>query len=154
LFSTDRAVESEYVVLAEVNLDHDKIRAKMEQLGLAQQSARGPSREVRIVVEGLDSYEPLAIVRKALARERGVRSVLPVEFTAGRAVLAVDADDDAAALVERLTRRAPEGLTVVMVEQAPGRATVRVDWQPPAPVPTAPPTTPPTAAKPGAIDTQ
>jgi hypothetical protein len=149
LFSADRSVESEYVVMAEVTLDLDAIRAKMEKLGLAEHSARGPSRQVTIVVEGLASYEPLALVRKTLARERGVRSVLPVEFTAGRAVLAVDADDDAPGLVERLTRRAPEGLHVVMVEQGPGRATVRVDWQPPAPVPTAPPT----AAKPGPIDT-
>lgn len=149
MFSADRSVEHEYVVMAEVNLDLDAIRAKMEKLGLAERSARGPSRQVTIVVEGLESYQPLALVRKTLARERGVRSVLPVEFTAGRAVLAVDADDDAAGLVERLTRRAPEGLHVVMVEQGPGRATVRVDWQPPAPAPTAPPT----AAKPGPIDT-
>jgi hypothetical protein len=150
MFSADRSVEYEYVVMAEVNLDLDAIRAKMEKLGLAERSARGPSREVTIVVEGLDSYQPLALVRKTLARERGVRSVLPVEFTAGRAVLAVDADVDAAGLVERLTRSAPEGLHVVMVEQGPGRATVRVDWQPPAPAPTAPPT----AAKPGPIDMQ
>ena len=52
-------------------------------------------------------------------------------------MLAVDADHDAAALVARLTRRAPEGLRVVLVEQGPDRATVRVDWQPPAPAPAA-----------------
>jgi len=150
LFSADRSVEYEYVVMAEVNLDLDAIRAKMEKLGLAERSARGPVRTVTLVVEGLESYQPLALVRKTLARERGVRSVRPVEFTAGRAVLTVDADDDAAGLVDRLTRRAPEGLHVVMVEQGPGRATVRVDWQPPAPAPTAPPT----AAKPGPIDMQ
>jgi hypothetical protein len=147
--TADRSVESEYVVLAEVALDLDAIRAKMETLGLADRSARGPAREVTLVVEGLTSYAPLAAVRKALARERGVRSVVPVEFTAGRAVLSVDADTDAPGLVDRLTRRAPEGLRVVVVEQGPSRATVHVDWQPPAPAPAAPPT----AAKPGPIDT-
>jgi hypothetical protein len=149
LFSTDRSVEYEYVVLAEVNLDQDAIRAKLEKLGLADRSARGPAREVTIVVEGLESYQPLALVKKTLARDRGVRSVKPVEFTAGRAVLAVDSDEDAAGLVARLAQRAPEGLTVTPVEQGPSRATVRVQWQPPAPAPAAPPT----AVQPGPIDT-
>ena len=131
MFSADRSVEFEYVVVAEVNVDLDAVRAKMEKLGLAERSARGPSREVTLVVEGLTSYKPLALVRETLARDRGV--------------LAVDSDQDAAGLVAALTRRAPEGLSVVMVDQAPTRATVRIGWQPPAP----PPTVPPTAAKPG-----
>jgi hypothetical protein len=145
VLTADKSVEYEYVVTAEVNLDLDAIRARMEKLGLAAQGARGPAREVTIVVEGLTSYVPLGLVRKTLERTRGVRSVLPVEFTAGRAVLAVDADEDAAGLVAGLTQRAPEGLHITMLEQGPARATVRVDWQPPAP--------PPTAAKPAPIDT-
>jgi hypothetical protein len=149
LFTADKSVESEYVVLAEVNLSLDAIRAKMEKLGLAERSARGPSRVVTLVVEGLTSYPPLAQVRKTLERDRGVRSVQPVEFTAGRAVLAIDADQDAPALVESLTRRAPEGLHVVPVEQGPTRATVRVEWTPAAPAPTAAPT----ASKSAPIDT-
>ena len=139
MFSADRSAEFEYVVLAEVNLDLDAIRAKMEKLGLAEHGARGPAREVVLVVEGLTSYKPLALVQEMLKRDRGVRSVRPVEFTTGRAVLAVDSDEDATGLVAGLTRRAPEGLQVVMVEQGPARATVRVVWQPPAPP--SPPTT-------------
>ena len=134
MFSTDKSVESEYVVLAEVNLNLDAIRARMEKLGLADRSPRGPSRQVLLVVEGLTSYPPLAAVRKTLERERGVRSVQPVEFSAGRAVLSVDADQDAAALVASLSRRAPEGLRVVPVEDGATRAVVRVEWQPPAPI--------------------
>ncbi len=145
MFSADRSLEYEYVVMAEVNLDVDAIRAKMEKLGLAARGVRGPAREVTLVVEGLTSYQPLALVKDTLARDRGVRSVLPVEFTAGRAVLAVDADRDAAGLVASLAQRAPEGLRVFVVEQGPTRATVRVDWQPPA--------SPPTADKPAPIDT-
>lgn len=137
--STDRSVAHEYVVLAEVNLDLGAIRAKMEKLGLADRGARGPAREVTLVVEGLSHYKPLALVRETLQRDRGVRSVRPVEFSTGRAVLAVDADQDAAGLAEGLARRAPEGLGVTMVESGPDRATVRVDWQPsasPLPSPT------------------
>ena len=148
MFSADRSAEFEYVVLAEVNLDLDAIRAKMEKLGLADRGARGPAREVTLVVEGLTSYKPLALVQETLKRDRSVRSVRPVEFTTGRAVLAVDADQDAAGLVASLSRRAPEGLAVTMVEQGPERATVRVEWQPPAP--SAPPTAPPTLGKPAA----
>jgi hypothetical protein len=149
MFSTDKSVETEYVVLAEVNLNLDAIRARMEKLGLAaQQSARGPSRQVLLVVEGLTSYPPLAAVRKTLERERGVRSVQPVEFSAGRAVLSVDADQDASALVASLSRRAPEGLRVVPVEDGPTRAIVRVEWQPPAPTQPGPVT--PTANGPAA----
>jgi hypothetical protein len=146
MFSADRSAQFEYVVLAEVTLDLDAIRAKMEKLGLAERGTRGPAREVTLVVEGLTSYVPLAMVRKTLERDRGVRSVRAVEFTTGRAVLAVDADEDAAGLAAGLARRAPEGLAVTMVEQAPARATVRVDWQPP--VPAAPPAPPPTVGKP------
>ena len=146
MFSADRSAEFEYVVLAEVNLDLDAIRAKMEKLGLAEGSARGPAREVTLVVEGLTTYKPLALVQETLRRDRGVRSVRAVEFTTGRAVLAVDADEDAAGLAAGLARRAPEGLAVTMVEQGPTRATVRVDWQPPALPPVQP--TPPAPGKP------
>lgn len=143
MFSADRSAEFEYVVLAEVNLDLDAIRAKMEKLGLAEHGARGPAREVVLVVEGLTTYKPLALVQETLKRDRGVRSVRPVEFTPGRAVLAVDADEDAAGLVASLSRRAPEGLGVTTVESGAERATVRVEWQPPAP-----PSPPPSVGKP------
>jgi hypothetical protein len=76
-------------------------------------------------------------VRETLARDRGVRSVVPVEFTSGRAVLAVDSDRGADALVAELTRRAPEGLAITPVDGAPDRATVRVEWRPPQAVPAA-----------------
>ena len=136
-FSKDRDVEFEYVVLAEVQLDLDAIRERMEKLGLAERGASGEERRVQIVVEGLTSYPPLQKVREALARDRGVRSVVPVEFTRGRAVLAVDSDRGADALVAELTRRAPEGLRIEPVDSGPDRATVRVEWQPPQAVPAA-----------------
>ena len=148
--ASDPSTEFEYVVVAEAVLDLDAIRAKMDKLGLAEHRSSGPAHAVTLVVEGLASYPPLALVRKTLERDRGVRSVVPVEFTPGRAVLAVDADQGAPELVDSLTRRAPEGLRVVMVDQSAERATVRVEWQPPAtaspPAPTAP--VPPTAKRP------
>jgi hypothetical protein len=135
MFSADRDVEYEYVVMAEVHLDLDAIRARMEKIGLAEHSGRGPARQVQIVVEGLTGYPPLERVRETLARDRGVRSVVPTEFSRGRAVLAVDSDRGADALVADLTRRAPEGLSVVPVDGGPDRATIRVEWRPPATAP-------------------
>jgi hypothetical protein len=133
MFATDPDVEFEYVVVAEVNLDLDAIRKRMETLGLAQRGQRGSGRQLTLVIEGLTSYQPLAMLREALASDRGVRSVVPVEFTQRRAVLAVDADRDVGRLVEDLSRRAPEGLRIVMVDQGPGSATLLVEWRPPAP---------------------
>jgi hypothetical protein len=135
MFSENRDVQYEYVVMAEVHLDLDAIRAKMEKLGLAERSGAGQVRQVQIVVEGLTSYPPLERVREMLARDRSVRSVVPTEFVRGRAVLAVDTDRGADALVAELTRRAPEGLRVVPVDAGPDRATVRVEWQPPQTAP-------------------
>jgi hypothetical protein len=137
MFARDREVEFEYVVLAEVQLDLDAIRERMEKLGLAERGAGGQQRRVQIVVEGLTSYPPLQRVRETLARDRGVRSVVPVEFTRGRAVLEVDSDRGADALVAELSRRAPEGLRIEAVDSGPDRATVRVEWQPPEAVPAA-----------------
>jgi hypothetical protein len=135
MFAADRDVEFEYVVVAEVNLDLDAIRARMEKLGFVASVQRASGRQVILVLEGLSSYQPVAIVRKALASDRGVRSVVPVEFTERRAVLAVDADRGVGRLVEDLTRRAPEGLRIVTVDQGPASATLLVEWQPPAPAP-------------------
>ena len=91
------------------------------------------------------SLEDMAFPTVVVLDDDTARSGTTDSLTPGRAVLAVDSDQDAAGLVAALTRRAPEGLSVVMVDQAPTRATVRIGWQPPAP----PPTVPPTAAKPG-----
>ncbi len=132
-----RDAEYEYVVLAEVQLDLDAIRERMEQIGLAERRGNGQERRVLIVVEGLTSYPPLQKVRETIAHDRSVRSVVPVEFTRGRAVLAVDSDRGADAIVASLTQRAPEGLRITPVDQGPDHATVRAEWQPPQSTPAA-----------------
>ncbi len=133
MFAADRDVEFEYVVVAEVNLDLDAIRERMEKQGFVSRAPQASGRQLTLVLEGLSSYRPVAIVLETLESDRGVRSALPVEFTERRAVLAVDADRDIGRLVEDLRRRAPEGLRVVTVDQGPASATLLVEWQPPEP---------------------
>jgi len=133
MFAGDPDVEHEYVVVADVSVDVGALRDRVASLGLLAPRSGASGRELRLVIEGLTHYLPLAMLRETLQEDRGVRSVVPVEFTAGRAVLAVKADRDATALVADLSRRAPEGLKIVPVDQGPDEATLLVEWRPPAP---------------------
>ena len=124
MFSTDRSAEFEYVVLAEVNLDLDAIRAKMETLGLAEHGARGPAREVDARGRGRSpSYQPLALVqRDARARSRRALGACRSSSRAGAPCSPWTPTRTPRALVASLSRRAPEGLRVAMVEQGARRA--------------------------------
>ncbi len=133
MFSGQSDVDYEYVVVADIDLDLDAVRARLAALGLVSPGSGGSAQEVRLVVEGLTSYRPLAQLRKALAADRGVRSVVPIEFTDGRAVLAIDADRGAGQLAAGLADRPPDGLRVMTVEEDPGQATVLVEEIPEAP---------------------
>ncbi len=133
LFANEAGVESEYVVVAEVTVDAGAVRERLETLGLLAARGGGAARRVTLVLEGLRDYRPLEVVRQTLLDDHGVRSALPVEFQRGRAVLAVDTDRDATRLVADLQRSAPEGLRVVAVQQSATEATLRVEWEPPAP---------------------
>jgi hypothetical protein len=127
MFASDPAVESEYVVVAEVTLDADAIRARLETLGLVAAERPQGHQRVVLVVEGLRHYGPLAELRRLLLDDPRVRSADPVEFRRGRAVLAVDADRDAPGLVADLQRRAPEGLRIDVLDQGRDGATLRVE---------------------------
>jgi len=136
-FSADSGVDYEYVVVADVDLDLDAVRGRLAALGLLAGGTAGSGQEVRLVVEGLSSYRPLARLRSALAADRGVRSVVPVEFTDGRAVLSLDADRGAGQLAAELTHRPPDGLRVLVVEEGASEATVLVEELAPPPDPDA-----------------
>jgi len=125
VFSSDPGVESEYVVLAAVRVDVDALRDQLGAQGLLKASSR--TTELRLVVQGLEVYRPLALLRQALEEQRGVRSVTPVEFTPGQAVLAVVADRSARELVSDLEEAPLEGLQVVPVRLGEREATLLVD---------------------------
>lgn len=131
MFATEGDVEFEYVIVAEVTVDLGAIRERLETAGALEPGTAGAGREVLLVLEGLTHYQPVRVLREALQAERGVRSVVPIEFSDGRAVLAVDSDRDAEALVEDLRRQAPAGLRILPVQLDPAEATLLVEWSPP-----------------------
>jgi hypothetical protein len=131
MFASDPDVEEEYVVLADVSVDVDAVGDRLAALGLDVAGAGRADRSLILTIEGLEGYRPLELLRDALREDRGVRAVVPVEFTHGRAVLSVQADRGAPSVVEALRARAPEGLQMVVVEQRDDEATLLVDWHPP-----------------------
>lgn len=128
VFASDAGVAEEYVVVAEVQLDVTAIRKRLAQVGAIAVPRADTAHDLRLEVQGLRSYPPLAALREALLASPDVLSVLPVEFTRQHVVLAVRAEQDADALVADLQHRAPAGLHVVPVETGPDGATVLVDW--------------------------
>ncbi len=133
MFATDPEVEEEYVVLADVTVDVDAVRERLAELGLLRPSSPGTRRSVTLVVQGLSHPRPLRILREVLEDDGGVESVVPIEFTRDRAVLAVRSNRDAPALVDALETYAPEELQIVVVDQRAREATLLIDWRPPPP---------------------
>jgi len=131
VFAQDPGVDQEYVVVADVQLDVEAIRERLARAGVLDTARPGTARELRIVVEGLERYPPLAALREALLATPGVRSVVPREFTPEAVVLAVNAERGADVLVEDLRRRAPAALHVVPIEAGPDAARLLVDWTAP-----------------------
>jgi hypothetical protein len=132
MFAGDPQVEEEYVVVADVSVDVDAVRDRLNELGLLR-APGGSGRAITLVIQGLDAYRPLAMLRETLLEDHNVESVVPVEFTSRRAVLSVRADRDAPALVAALSQSAPEGLQIVVVDQRAREATLLIDWRPPDP---------------------
>ena len=130
MFSERPEVGLEYVVLAEVRVDVGALRDQLAARGVLQR-AGGELRHLELVIEGLESYRPLALLRQALEEHGAVRSVVPVEFSPGRAVLSVASDLEAAELVSDLEAGAPAGLQLVAVELGPREATLLLDWDGP-----------------------
>lgn len=109
LYSADPDVEEEYVVVAEVHVDTERVRSRLAESGLVARPSGGlPSARTWVVIEDLAGYAPYAAVRRALRRDPRVRQALPVELARGRAVLRVDADGSPQDLVARLQRNAAE----------------------------------------------
>ena len=139
LFTRDPEVESEYVVVVEVFVDARLVRERFRDAGWIEAPAGHASgSHVRLVLEGLRSFDAYDALRRTLLQELEVRSAIPVELTAGRAVLEVDGPYGAAALLEALLERKGPGLRVLPLDQDGQTLTLLVDWTaPPAPAPPA-----------------
>lgn len=120
---------SEYVVLAEVNVDVERVRERLVFVGaLAGPSGDDSAERIRIVADGVTSYVAYEALRRAAIDGLGARSVVPLELERGRAVLEADASGDPDALLADLAAGAPPELRVVPLEASEGEIHVLIEW--------------------------
>lgn len=113
LFTELPDVETEYVVVVEVQVDAERVRQRLREAGLLMAPAAGAwRRPVRVVVEDVGSWASYRAVR-TLLEEVGAHSALPIEMERGRAVLDVDGDRTPGELMAALMRAAPPDLRLV-----------------------------------------
>jgi hypothetical protein len=103
LLETSPGAQREYVVAVEVEVDQGRLRSQLASAGvLAIAGSQGPSRSVRLALEGVDSYPLWQRIRAALAARGG--AVRPLEFTRARVLAEVETDEQPGAVMERLGR--------------------------------------------------
>jgi hypothetical protein len=118
----------EYVVVAEVQIDLDRLRASLREAGRlgAEPAPSVAAASFRLEVLGLPSPAAWTALRGAL-RGAGAQSVVPVEIEAGRALLEIQAPGGSERLVERLLHATlPEGLALEALPAEGGTGRLRV----------------------------
>ncbi len=119
LFSDDPKVENEYVVLAEVYVDVDRVRERLVSTGLMRlPSGEAADVRTRVTLVDVRSWAEIQAVRTLLG-EIGARSAIPVDLERGRAVLAVESSLSPAALVRALIAAAPPELRLEPLKGGP-----------------------------------
>lgn len=128
LFSGDPEAANEYVVLAEVHVDADRVRRRLSDAGLM----RLPSGEVRrirtrLALVEVRSWAEVQAVR-TLLHEVGAGTAVPVDLVRGRAVLAVESAHSPEALVDALLAAAPPELRLERLGAGPDGLELRAHF--------------------------
>jgi hypothetical protein len=132
LFVEDPGVSTEYVVVAEVVVEADRIRERLTRAGLLEpESFASQVGTIHLEVEGLSVYPALSELRELLIGPVGAQTAVPVRFERGRALLAVGTALSGPDLISELERRAPDHLAIVPLAASGGRARIAVRWTPP-----------------------
>lgn len=135
LLVTDPDVEREYVVVVEVFVDAERVRAQLAQAGLLD-GASGDSRSARLQVVVLgDGYPAYAAARDALRGQAGVQSVTPRTIERGRAVFEVVADRPGVELLDALLADPDPEVSLEPVEAGEDGFVLRVETPEPPPQP-------------------
>jgi len=145
LFTSDPDIANEYVVVMEVQVEVERVRARLEEKGLLTPLEISELKGVRLEVRGLTHYGGYRALVELLEGEAvGAEGVIPRDFYPGRMVLAVEGDWAPAELLERLRAAAPENLRIEAVvtegaeDEAEGASSgpptlqLEVAWAPPA----------------------
>lgn len=130
-----------YVVVAEVLVEVERLRARLVAAGLLAAAAPAPSGDQRlhVILEPLATYRALAWTRRALEERGRASSAVPVELAPGRAVLAVDTPLSPDALARALGAAGSEAVRVEVIAVDATSVTLHVDASPPG-APHEPPT--------------
>jgi hypothetical protein len=133
LFSDDPDVSEEYMVIVEVQVDVDRIQAKLVDAGLLlpNENALG-LKEVRLEIEGLTFYPAYLAMRELLEGPLGATGVYPVEMARDRTILDVETQFSAAEFLEQMLIRAPRVIEIVPIHAGGSRVHVKVNWVPEA----------------------
>jgi hypothetical protein len=106
-----------YAVRVEVMVEAERVRARLVEAGLlAPETARAPeTRQLQVVLEPLASHSALAHARRVLGERGGAKRAVPVELSAGRAVLAVDTPLSPEALADAVAGSDTDGFRIDVV---------------------------------------
>jgi len=75
LFVEDPGVEFEYVVVVEAHIDADRVEKRLADAGLLmERSAGAPHRDLRLVVEDIESFAAYTALRETLIDRVGVEN--------------------------------------------------------------------------------
>ncbi len=113
LFTDDPDVATEYVVLLEVQVETDRVRARMEAAGLLDPLAASELKGIQLEVLGLTHYLGYRALLDVLGSDTvSAEAVFPRNFSSGRVVLSVQGEWAAEELLDRLKAAAPGNLHI------------------------------------------
>jgi hypothetical protein len=129
LFSDDPDVSEEYMVIVEVQVDVDRIHAKLVDAGLLLPGQNLlAANEVRLEVEGLTYYPAYLAMRRFLEGPLGATAVYPVEMGHGRTILDVETPASAVEFLEHMLTVAPPEIEIVPVSARGNQIHIVVYW--------------------------
>jgi len=146
LFTRDPDVATEYVVLMEVQVEVDRVRVRLEEMGLLTPLESSELTGIRLEIRGLTHYGGYQALVGLLEGEAvAAEAVLPRHFAPGRVVVTVEGDWTPDELLERLEQAAPENLQIearnadrpqdadLVIQPGAPTLHLRADWAPPPP---------------------
>ncbi|MCS5635132.1 MAG: hypothetical protein NZ990_01330, partial [Myxococcota bacterium] len=133
LFTSDPDVATEYVVLMEVHVEVDRVRGRLEEMGLLTPLEASELTGIRLEIRGLTHYGGYQALLGLLEGEVvAAEGVLPRNFAPGRVVVTVEGDWAPEELMDRLQRAAPENLRIEAMEpDPPPDGPLRIEIGPP-----------------------
>jgi hypothetical protein len=136
LLETTPGAQSEYVVTVEVEVEGDKLRARLMQAGLLGAPAHTASaRPLQVELQGVGSYALWERIERALGARGG--AVRPLEFDRGRILAELVTDETPQAVLGRLADALGDAATLRPLGGDPDALHVEVVPRPPAEPPAA-----------------